>query len=90
MVMADIVDSLRKHQKMIVLGAALGIIALYVLPVDQLVNALTVHDRVHNGIANAISHISANTHIPTDVKLRILAHLSQVEYRVLSHLPPGL
>lgn len=88
--MADIVDSLRKHQKMIILGAALGIIALYVLPVDQLVNALTVHERIHNAIANAISHISANTHIPSDVKARILAHLADVEYKVTSHLPPGL
>ena len=45
--MTHIVDSLRKHQKMIVLGAALAVITLYVIPVDQIATALTPSERVN-------------------------------------------
>jgi hypothetical protein len=34
--MSNIVDSLRRRQKIIVLGLALGIVSLYVLPIDQI------------------------------------------------------
>ena len=50
--MTTIVDSIRKHQKIIVLGVALAVITLYVVPVDQLVSAVSPP-----GLSNAISHI---------------------------------
>ena len=36
-VMSHIVDTLRKRQKLFVLGVALAVITLYMVPVDQLV-----------------------------------------------------
>jgi len=50
--MVHIVDSLRKHQKMIILGAALGVIVLYIIPVDQIVSAVSPPR-----LARAIQHI---------------------------------
>jgi hypothetical protein len=38
--MSHIVDTLRKHQKLFVLGVALAVITLYMVPVDQLVEGL--------------------------------------------------
>jgi hypothetical protein len=82
-IMANIVKSLRTHQKMIILGAALGVIALYIIPLDQIVNAVSSHQ--HQGIANAVEkiqaardRIAANTHIPDDVQYKIIAHLGDV------------
>jgi hypothetical protein len=81
--MTTIVDSIRKHQKMIVLGAALAVITLYVVPLDQIVSA------VHPGIQNAIdkinavrARIAANDNIPDSVQARIDGHLSDVIYRL--------
>jgi hypothetical protein len=83
--MTTIVDSIRKHQKMIVLGAALAVITLYVLPLDQIVSA------VHPGIQRAIDSIQAtrnrianNDNIPDSVKARIDSHLQSVVYRLLA------
>ena len=85
--MTTIVDSLRKHQKLIVLGVALGVIALYIVPVDQIVAAIPPQGQA--GIDRAISHIqntrdriAANTHIPPDVRAQIDQHL----YSVQQHL----
>lgn len=39
-ILPQIGDSFRKHQKVKVLGAGLGIILLYITPIDQIVNAL--------------------------------------------------
>lgn len=81
--MTTIVDSMRKHQKMIVLGAALAVITLYIIPVDQIVSA------VHPGIQNAIDRIQAtrdriadNDRIPDNVQYRIIAHLGDVQDRL--------
>ena len=38
--MSHIVDTLRKHQKLFVLGVALAVITLYMVPVDQLVQGV--------------------------------------------------
>ena len=82
--MTHIVDSLRKHQKIIVLGVALGVIALYIVPVDQIVAAIPPQGQA--GIDRAISHIqdtrdriAANTHIPPDVQTQIDQHLYEVQ-----------
>jgi hypothetical protein len=87
--MTHIVDSLRKHQKMTILGAALGVIALYIIPVDQIVAAIPPQGQA--GIARAVSHIqdtrdriSANTHIPPDVRAQIDQHLYEVQQHLLS------
>lgn len=80
--MTHMVDSLRKHQKMIILGVALGVIALYIVPVDQIVNALTAPP----GLAGAHARIDAlrlkvqsNTHIPVAVKAKIDSHLASLQ-----------
>ena len=82
--MTTIVDSLRKHQKLIVLGVALGVIALYIVPVDQIVAAIPPQGQA--GIDRAISHIqntrdriAANTHIPPDVRTQIDQHLYEIQ-----------
>ena len=83
--MTTIVDSIRKHQKMIVLGAALAVITLYVIPLDQIASA------VHPGIQRALdriaavkARINANENIPESVQDRISAHLDAVSYRLLA------
>ena len=83
--MATIVDSIRKHQKMIVLGAALAVITLYIIPLDQIASA------VHPGIQRALdriaaikARINANNNIPQSSQDRISAHLDQVAYRLQS------
>ena len=82
--MTTIVDSLRKHQKLIVLGVALGVIALYIIPVDQIVAAIPPQGQA--GIDRAISHIQdtrdrikANGHIPPDVRTQIDQHLYAIQ-----------
>lgn len=55
-IMSHMVDSLRKHQKMIILGVALGVIALYIIPIDQVVNALSGHSV---GLINAQARLQA-------------------------------
>lgn len=93
--MSNIVDSLRKNQKTIILAAALGVIALYVIPFDQIGNAISP-DRL-KGIDNAISHIqdtqqriADNDNIGSENQYRIINHLgdvinhlSDVKYRLL-------
>ena len=86
--MSNIVNSLRKHQKLIILGAALGVISLYFIPIDQIVSAIPPQGQ--KGIDNAVAHIQlsrdriqANTHIPDDVQQRVDAHLEALQYRLL-------
>lgn len=81
--MTNIVDSMRKHQKMIVLGAALAVITLYIVPLDQIASA------VHPGIQRAIDRIDAirariagNDNIPDTVQDRIDGQLESVQYRL--------
>ena len=83
--MTTIVDSIRKHQKMIVLGVALAVIALYVIPLDQITMALTQGD-IHAKFQAIRDRISANTHIPQHTKDKVTAHLNEVEYRILARL----
>ena len=89
--MTTIVDSLRKHQKMIVLGAALAVITLYIIPVDQIASALSGIDRAIARLDVIRARIAANDNIPDDVKARIdshlqsvQAHLGDVQYRQLA------
>jgi hypothetical protein len=86
-IMSHIVESLRKQQKMIVLGVALAVVTLYVIPVDQIVSAL------HPGIQTAIDRIqdtrdrvSDNDRIPPNVKASIDYRLEAVQDR-LAGLP---
>ena len=83
--MTTIVDSIRKHQKMIVLGAALAVITLYVIPLDQIASA------VHPGIQRALdrigavkARINANDNIPQSTQDRISAILDAHSYRLLA------
>ena len=79
--MTHIVDSLRKHQKMIVLGAALAVITLYIIPVDQLASAL--HPRaqaMQDRFDLIIKRVS-------DLGLTSTAeHLKDVQYKVVNIL----
>ena len=91
-IMSHMVDSLRKHQKMIILGVALGVIALYIVPVDQIVNALADPPGLVNAIAKigqVRAKIAGNSHIDPVVRANIdakfaslLAHLTDVLYQV--------
>lgn len=83
--MTHIVHSIRKNQKMIVLAAALSVIALYIIPVDQIVSA--VHpgiQRAHDRIGEIRLRLAENDNIPDSVLQRIDAHLEQVQYRLLA------
>jgi hypothetical protein len=81
--MSHIVESLRKQQKMIVLGVALAVVTLYVIPVDQIVSAL------HPGVQRAIDRlqetrdrIADNDRIPDSVQYRIDNQLAAVQDRL--------
>lgn len=80
--MSHMVDSLRKHQRMIILGVALGVIALYIIPVDQIVNAVKSPPGLLNAqakIGEIRAKIAANTNIPPGVRANIDAHLAGVQ-----------
>jgi len=86
--MTTIVDSIRKHQKMIVLGVALAVITLYIIPLDQIASA--VHPKIQKAldrIAAIKAKINANNNIPQSVQDRISAHLDQVAYRLQTQGP---
>jgi hypothetical protein len=81
--MSHIVDSLRKQQKMIVLGVALSVVTLYVIPLDQIASAVLPQ------IQNAIDRIQAtrdriadNDRIPDSVQYRIDNQLAAVQDRL--------
>ncbi len=71
---------------MIVLGAAIAVITLYIIPVDQIVSAISPP-----GLANAIQHIQ-NTRerlqlqfgSDSDIFQRIDSQLSSVQYRLVA------
>ena len=79
--MTHIVNSIRKHQKMIVLGAALAVITLYIIPVDQLASAL--HPRaqaMQDRFDRIIERLNGLGQTDT------ANHLSDVQYRVVNIL----
>lgn len=84
--MTTIVDSIRKHQKMIVLGVALAVITMYIIPLDQIASALTPGERVHNALQKVRDRIAGHQSLSDAQKTRIIGHLNEVEYRVLQHL----
>ena len=84
--MSRTVDSIRKHQKMIVLGVALAVIALYIIPLDQITMALTHPEKIIAHFNKIRGKIQANTHIPDNVKAKLDAKLSDVQYKLLAHL----
>jgi len=71
---------------MIVLGAALAVITLYIVPLDQITMALQTQAGIHAKFQAIRDRISANTHIPNSVKTKVTSHLSEVEYRIIQHL----
>ena len=80
--MTHIVDSLRKQQKMIVLGAALAVITLYIIPLDQIAAALTTSERINALFSFHINRLSQNSHVPQHV----LDHLADVQARLVYRL----
>jgi hypothetical protein len=73
--MSDIVKSLRRHQKMMILVAAIGVVSLYLLPLDQIfaqtstearINARfqQAHDQTDTAFNNAIQRV-ANSRLPS-------------------------
>ena len=78
--MTHIVDSLRKHQKMIVLGAALAVITLYVIPIDQIATAQSLSERVNQLFSFHINSLSQNSHVPQHV----IDTLTDAQYRIVS------
>lgn len=80
-IMSHMVDSLRKHQKMIILGVALGVIALYIIPIDQVVNALSGHSV---GLINAQARLQATRDRLAIVLAGHPAVLAQIDAHLLS------
>jgi hypothetical protein len=81
--MSHIVDSLRKRQKMIVLGVALAVVTLYVIPVDQIVSALNPGiQRAIDRIQETRDRIADNDRIPDNVQYRIDNQLAAVQDRL--------
>jgi hypothetical protein len=82
--MTTIVDSIRKHQKMIVLGAALAVISLYIIPLDQIVSAVSPPGlaNAQQRIADIRAKIQANIHLSDENKQRIDSHLAGVQDRL--------
>ncbi len=93
--MGRIAESIRRNSKIIVISLALGLVALYMLPLDQIFAAGNPISRVISAFENAKNRIILNTHIPgvcnpgqpcTGVKGNIINQLNIVEYRILSVL----
>jgi hypothetical protein len=81
--MSHIVDSLRKQQKMIVLGVALAVVTLYVIPVDQIVSAVNPGiQRAIDRIQETRDRIADNDRIPDNVQYRIDNQLAAVQDRL--------
>jgi hypothetical protein len=81
--MSHIVDSLRKQQKMIVLGVALAVVTLYVIPVDQIVSAVNPGiQRAIDRIQETRDRIADNDRIPDTVQYRIDNQLAAVQDRL--------
>jgi hypothetical protein len=57
--MSHIVDSLRRQQKIIVLGAALAVVALYVTPLDQIFAQTSTVDRINARFAQAHTQVDS-------------------------------
>ena len=71
---------------MIVLGVALAVIALYIVPLDQITMALTTSQKISAHFQKIRDKINGNIHIPDGVKLKVSTHLSEVEYKLLARL----
>jgi hypothetical protein len=81
--MSHIVDSLRKRQRMIVLGVALAVVTLYVIPVDQIVSAVNPGiQRAIDRIQETRDRIADNDRIPDNVQYRIDNQLAAVQDRL--------
>jgi hypothetical protein len=81
--MSHIVDSLRKRQRMIVLGVALAVVTLYVIPVDQIVSAVNPGiQRAIDRIQETRDRIADNDRIPDSVQYRIDNQLAAVQDRL--------
>jgi hypothetical protein len=81
--MSHIVESLRKQQRMIVLGVALAVVTLYVIPVDQIVSAVNPGiQRAIDRIQETRDRIADNDRIPDNVQYRIDNQLAAVQDRL--------
>jgi hypothetical protein len=81
--MSHIVESLRKQQRMIVLGVALAVVTLYVIPVDQIVSAVNPGiQRAIDRIQETRDRIADNDRIPDNVQYRIDNQLASVQDRL--------
>ena len=91
--MTRIAESIRRNHKVIILGMALGIVALYMLPLDQIFAASNPITKVTSAFENAKKRVVNNNAIPgacipnsqdcTSVKGNIINHLNFAEYHVL-------
>jgi hypothetical protein len=81
--MSHIVESLRKQQRLIVLGVALAVVTLYVIPVDQIVSAVNPGiQRAIDRIQETRDRIADNDRIPDNVQYRIDNQLAAVQDRL--------
>jgi hypothetical protein len=96
--MTKIVDSFRRYQKVMVLVVALGVVTLYMLPVDKIYAQLTETDiharfdaaqsRVDSAFNNGIDRVNAamGRGLPTEQGYAIIANLEDHRTQVLGQL----
>ena len=78
--MSNIVHSLRKHQRIFVIGVALAVISLYMVPLDQLASAGPRADAMQDRLQKIIDRLNG-------LGLTSQAnHIADVQYRVVGIL----
>ena len=82
--MSQPVDSFRKHQKTIIIGFAIAVVALYMIPFDQLANANARGDAFRARMQGVIDRIHALSLAHPNVPGLGVAEnvLTGVQYRV--------
>ena len=69
---------------MIILGIALSVITLYILPVDQLVSAVTTGERINARYAIAINHVATHPRADPATKAQVIQFLYEDRARQIA------
>ena len=78
-------ELIRKYQKLIIVGVALSVVAIYVFPLDHLVAATAAQDQVHARFDAARAQVQASS-LPPDVKYSTIQQLNQQEASAIAQL----
>jgi hypothetical protein len=80
------IESVRKHQKMIILGVALSVVVLYVLPLDQIYGAVSPVQHIQDIFAKIRARIQGNDHLDAVKQSFLVGKINQIEQHVLNVL----